>query len=162
MLFRSQPGVGLEIEIADTGQGIPAEKLEVIFDPFVQADSSVTRKSGGTGLGLAISQRMAEALGGSLEVRSQPGHGSVFTLRLAAPPDVNTKWIEDLSKAMVHLPPRKQAAIVNRPPLNGHVLLVDDAAHNRKLISLVLERAGITVTTASNGQEALEIGRAHV
>ena len=69
----------LAIEIRDSGIGIPAEKLGSIFDPFVQADSSVTRQFGGTGLGLAISRRIVTALGGTLTVQSELGKGSVFT-----------------------------------------------------------------------------------
>ena len=65
----------LKIEVIDTGVGIPEESLEKIFQPFIQADSSVTRQFGGTGLGLTISRRFAEALGGSLVASSRPGLG---------------------------------------------------------------------------------------
>lgn len=69
------------IAIEDTGIGIPAEKLDTIFDSFAQADSSTTRKYGGTGLGLTISKNLAELMGGSLQVVSEPGKGSLFTFR---------------------------------------------------------------------------------
>ena len=70
----------------DTGIGIPADKLQSIFDPFVQGDVSVTRRYGGTGLGLAISQRLAKALGGEILVQSEVGRGSVFTATIDTGP----------------------------------------------------------------------------
>ena len=72
-------GSKLKFEVHDTGIGIAADKLDAIFQPFVQSDASVTRKYGGTGLGLAICRRIAESLGGELTVRTVVGQGSVFT-----------------------------------------------------------------------------------
>ena len=72
--------------VADTGIGIPAELHATIFEPFVQADGSHTRRYGGTGLGLAIARRLAEAMGGMLEVESAPEQGSRFILRLPVRP----------------------------------------------------------------------------
>ncbi len=72
----------LEITVEDTGIGIPADKLDQIFEPFVQVDSAFTRRYEGTGLGLAICRRLCTLMGGSLTVRSSPGRGSAFTLRL--------------------------------------------------------------------------------
>ena len=74
------------IEVIDTGVGIPADKFEAIFDPFVQADNSVTRQFGGTGLGLTISRRIAQALGGGIGVASEVGKGSTFTVTIATGP----------------------------------------------------------------------------
>ena len=73
----------LTIQVIDTGAGIPTEKFQAIFDPFVQADTSVTRQHGGTGLGLTISRRIAQALGGDIAVSSELGKGSVFTVTIA-------------------------------------------------------------------------------
>lgn len=73
----------LIVQIADTGIGIPPEKLGVIFDPFTQADSLITRQFGGTGLGLAISRRLTELLGGQINVQSQVGRGTTFTCEIA-------------------------------------------------------------------------------
>ena len=77
-------GSSVRISVADTGRGIPAEKLEAIFEPFVQAESGLTRRSEGTGLGLAISRDLARAMRGDLTVKSEEGQGSVFTLWLPA------------------------------------------------------------------------------
>ncbi|WP_164882417.1 ATP-binding protein [Paenirhodobacter populi] len=83
-------GGRLRLSVADSGSGIPRDRLEAVFDPFVQADSSTTRAVSGTGLGLAISRQMARAMGGDLRVRSLPGRGSGFTLEIAliSAPDV--------------------------------------------------------------------------
>ena len=74
----------LQFAVFDTGIGIPADKIGQLFQPFTQADGSAMRRYGGTGLGLAISQRLAKALGGNLEVDSQVGRGSTFTLTIDA------------------------------------------------------------------------------
>jgi signal transduction histidine kinase len=78
----SSPGVAIEVE--DDGPGIPAESLGSLFEPFRQGDGSTTRETGGLGLGLALAKRLAEGMGGGLEVASEPGLGSTFTVRLAA------------------------------------------------------------------------------
>ena len=84
----------LEFRVKDTGIGIPQEKLETIFDPFTQADSSNTRKYGGTGLGLSISYRIAKLLGGDLSVKSEVGLGSVFTLSIPCEVEEGTPMVE--------------------------------------------------------------------
>jgi signal transduction histidine kinase len=120
----------LEISVADTGIGIPAEQLAAVFHEFVQADPSIARRFGGSGLGLAIARILAERMGGTLAVESRVGAGSVFTLRLPLPP----------AQAPIE-PPRPPAGT---PSLR--VLLVEDDAINRMVAQGLLERLGHRVT----------------
>ncbi|MGQ9574423.1 MAG: response regulator [Thermoguttaceae bacterium] len=142
--------------IIDTGIGIPPDKLARIFDPFVQGDSSVTRRFGGTGLGLAISRRLAAALGGELTVQSQPGKGSVFTATIDPGPLDGVEILEAPPNDAVNGARLKMTA--EKTSLAGsRILLVEDGSTNRKLISLVLRRAGAEVATAENGQSGVEL-----
>ncbi len=148
----------LRIDVSDTGTGIPPEKLETIFDPFTQADNSITRRFGGTGLGLAISKRLAETLGGTLTVWSQPGRGSTFTLSLPIGQRDEIDIAEDHHTEALRSKrlSRVEDAAADRT-LAGRVLLVDDGETNRRLIRRILERAGLDVTCAVNGKNALDI-----
>ncbi|MCA9119223.1 MAG: response regulator [Planctomycetaceae bacterium] len=144
----------LQIEVSDTGIGIPREKLEVIFDPFSQADSSVTRRFGGTGLGLAISRKITEALGGRLTVQSEVGVGSVFRAT------IDTGSV--IGQALIRTPDNSVPASASGHQSNirfpgNRILIVDDGETNRKLIQLVLRRAGAEVSTASDGLQAIHI-----
>ena len=145
----------LKFVVTDTGIGIAADKLQTIFDPFVQADSSVTRRFGGTGLGLAISKSIAEAMGGSLTVSSQEGVGSKFMVTVA---------IGELREGRPSTPQsvRSAGGTADRPSSDANltgvrVLVVDDGPTNRKLIKLLLSRRGAEIVTAENGEVALEL-----
>lgn len=157
-LVREPSNPHLLIQVIDTGVGIPADQFEAIFDPFVQADTSVTRQFGGTGLGLTISRRIARALGGDIAISSEPGKGSTFTVSLATGPlddvpIVNSSMADGLRVAA-------QPSQEPLPSLAGvRVLLVEDGDTNRKLVSLVLRRAGADVATAENGQLGVELAR---
>ena len=146
--------------VMDTGIGIFPDKLDKIFEPFVQADSSVTRRFGGTGLGLAISRRLAAALGGELTVQSEPGKGSIFTATIDPGPLEGVEILESPRADAVNVnasgkvPPMPQQKISLAP---ARILLVEDGSTNRKLISLVLRRAGAEVMTTDNGQTGVEI-----
>ena len=145
----------LQIEIRDTGIGIPSDKLDIIFEPFTQADSTVTRKHGGTGLGLAISRRIVEALGGHLHVSSDVGRGSAFVATIAT---------GDLSTVpILEKPPDESIGDVIHQDsatcsLDGmKILLVEDGDTNRKLLRVTLSRSGASVATAENGKIAVHL-----
>ena len=143
-----------EFRVKDTGIGIPQEKLETIFDPFTQADSSNTRKYGGTGLGLSISHRIAKLLGGDLSVKSEEGLGSVFTLSIPCEVPEGTPLVNTPSDVAVE---RKESARRHETvELRGRILLAEDTPENQDLIRQQLEQAGATVEVANNGAEALE------
>jgi signal transduction histidine kinase/DNA-binding NarL/FixJ family response regulator len=142
----------LQIEVADTGMGIPFEKLEVIFDPFSQADTSVTRRFGGSGLGLAISRKITEALGGRLTVQSEVGSGSIFRATI----DTGSVPAQRMAASANITTPTESSAQKSDVRLNGtRILIVDDGETNRKLIELVLRRAGAEVSTAKDGIQAI-------
>jgi signal transduction histidine kinase/DNA-binding response OmpR family regulator len=141
----------MAFDVIDTGIGIAPDKLETIFDAFVQADASVTREYGGTGLGLAISRRIAQALGGNLTVRSQPRRGSVFTATIDAGSLEKVPILPNSAGEGLAAGRRRAAQATTLLP-RARVLLVEDGSTNRKLISLVLRKAGAEVLTAENGQ----------
>lgn len=133
----------LTVSVADSGCGIPAERLARVFDSFEQADAGTTRRYGGTGLGLAISRRLAELMGGELTAESAEGRGSTFTLSLP---------VEAVDAA----------AQAKRPVAAGHglkgrsILAADDHEVNRRILSLLLQPHGCRLTLVENGAEAVE------
>jgi PAS domain S-box-containing protein len=142
----------LRFEVSDTGIGItPAERAK-LFRPFGQADSSTTRRYGGTGLGLTISKRLTDLLDGSIEVESEPGHGTLFRVDLPA------GNLDGVARVAAHqsLGPAEARDGDAEPRLQGRVLLVEDGPDNQRLISLLLQRAGLEVVLAENGQQAIE------
>ncbi len=161
-LVESDSKTLLAFDMIDTGVGISKDKLERIFEAFVQADSSVTREFGGTGLGLAISRRIARALGGELTVRSQVGQGSTFTATIDPGPLDGVPIQKGPYAGELRPKERREAtATATRLP-RARVLVVDDGATNRKLVSLILRRAGAEVATAENGRVGVELaGREH-
>src|SRR4029450_6665302 len=135
--------VELHFEVIDTGIGIPADKQNIIFDPFSQADGSTTRKYGGTGLGLAIVTQLVEMMGGRLWVESEEGKGSTFHFTLS----LSSARHEDLRE----LPVRPECL------RDLDVLVVDDNATNRKILVEVGRAWGARPAAASGGREALEM-----
>jgi CheY-like chemotaxis protein len=130
----------LRFEVTDTGIGIPALVQERLFQPFVQADSSTTRKFGGTGLGLAISKRLVELMHGTIGVTSAPGEGSSF-------------WFTAQLAFAAELPPKETSG--TRSLFNRRVLVVDDNATNLKLLSRMLTTWQMPHTTVESAEAAL-------
>ncbi|WP_372718458.1 ATP-binding protein [Novipirellula sp.] len=148
----------LKIAVVDSGIGMTPDQQSKIFQSFVQADSSTTRKYGGTGLGLSISRRLTEAMGGDLSVASEVNVGSTFTITLPVDPQAMEDVItpeEIQSQANQSHPDVSENGLIRLPALP--VLVVDDGEANRRLIELVLGRAGAIVTTAENGLEAIRL-----
>ncbi len=151
----------VQFDIVDTGIGMTSEQLIKIFDPFSQADSSVTRRFGGTGLGLSICKNFADALGGSISVKSQSGKGSTFTVRLPVTPSENAVWLDHDECAELLRRKSRPESIREPRRLNvATVLVVDDGETNRQLVSVVLHRHGLKILEATNGEEAIAIAAA--
>jgi two-component system, sensor histidine kinase len=131
------------IDVVDTGDGVPDDKRDVIFDPFVQVESKVSRRAGGAGLGLPISRRLSEAMGGSLVLVDSGTGGSTFraTLALAASDE---EPLEDQSQRILKNPP-------------GRILVVEDHPANQYVAQSLLESLDCTVSIAGTGAEALEL-----
>ena len=145
----------LAIDVIDTGVGMRQDKLENIFEAFVQADSSVARHFGGTGLGLAISRRFARALGGDVVVRSEVGEGSVFTVLIDPGPLADVGFIDaEIALSKDEDTDEARQGRWQFPP--ARVLVVDDGEENRELIDIVLGDVGLQVESAENGKVGLE------
>ncbi|MFG6466259.1 PAS domain S-box protein [Roseateles sp. BYS87W] len=142
-----RPDGWLELSVADTGIGIAADRLDRIFDPFAQADASMTRRFGGTGLGTTIARQLVELMGGRIGVQSELGQGSRFWVRVPL-------QAADASAAASHALNSHGPSL---PPLR--ILIADDVPENLTLLELRLRQQGHTVTTATHGGEALEAMR---
>ncbi len=144
-------GDRIRFDVEDTGIGIPLKYQNRIFEAFTQAENGTTRKYGGTGLGLSITKRLAELLGGSLDLQSHPGTGSVFTLRIplvsASPSETvwdRYEFVRDLNE------PRQ-------PSLGQHrILIVEDNPSNQALTELMLGKMGLETDSAADGKQAIE------
>ena len=136
----------LRFEISDTGIGIPTDRLDSVFNPFEQADSSTTRKYGGTGLGLAISSQLVAMMGGEIGAYARPGGGTTFwfTVRFARQPDQHASH-----DAL--LPADNQLAAL----AGTRILVVDSSEHNRRLLDDLLGRWGFQTQSVANADSAL-------
>ena len=151
----------LAIDVIDSGIGIASDKLSAVFEAFVQADTSVTRRFGGTGLGLSISRRFARALGGDIVAASVLGQGSTFAIRIdcGALDGVSMLTPEQVAAAS-EITSRSEQALQWMFPEGSRVLVGDDGPENRELLRLVLEECGATVDQAENGLVGMEMALA--
>ncbi len=133
----------LRVDIADSGIGVPPEKLQSIFEPFTQADGSHTRRFGGTGLGLTITRRLVDLMGGRLSVESKPGRCSCFSIELPLP--VGTEPV-----------PAEHETVPLTLPDSLTVLVAEDNPINQRVICAMLKRQGWSVVLTANGKEAYE------
>jgi len=140
LIKKEDAQVALKFSVRDTGIGMTAEQAAKLFQPFMQADSSTTRKYGGTGLGLTISKRLVEMMGGEIWVESEPGRGSTFNF--TANFGLGTE--------------KEKKRFKTSPDLRGmQVLVVDDNATSRSIFQEMLESFSFKVTLAASGREAL-------
>jgi len=147
------------INVVDTGVGMSPEATGRIFEDFVQADTSVTRKFGGTGLGLSISRKFARALGGDIIVESELGSGSVFKVTLDAGSTKVTRWISAETALSTGDAADAGGSRHWKFP-QARVLVVDDGRENRELVKLVLEEYGLVVEEAGNGRIGVDMATA--
>ncbi len=139
----------IRISIIDSGIGIEADTVKILFSPFSQADASITRKFGGTGLGLAISDRLVKLMDGAFEVHSQPGKGTTFTFTMRFAEDT-----EAVSAQSHDLAPEE---LFKQLKLQGkRILVAEDNEINQIIIEEMLLPSGAAIVIANNGQEALD------
>lgn len=134
--------IEVSLAVADTGIGIPSDRLDAIFLSFTQADGSTTRRFGGTGLGLTISARLAKLMGGTIRVQSEEGVGSQFTFSISVP-------------GVIFSGQANQERTIDISGAGFKVLLVEDNSVNRMVANAQLTRLGCEVTQASDGHEAI-------
>jgi len=137
----------LSFSVRDTGIGIPAEKLDKLFQAFSQVDSGTTRKYGGSGLGLTISKRLIELMGGDIKVESEFGKGTTFCFHIKSAKGHGSEIAKHLES---------HAGLKEK-----HILIVDDNDASRRVLQAQLEQWGFTATAVGSGREALEILAVH-
>ncbi|CAK0742127.1 two-component system, sensor histidine kinase and response regulator [Gammaproteobacteria bacterium] len=151
----------ITFRVADTGIGMNDEVIAHLFQPFTQADTSITRRFGGTGLGLAISRNLLRVMGSDFVLKSQPGLGSVFSFDLVLSVISKTSCNDSAQQPESNL--HTTAKLKKDKHIEGlvgaRILVVEDNPVNQQVISELLQKAGIRLDIANNGQEALSIAR---
>jgi PAS domain S-box-containing protein len=142
----------LRFNVLDTGIGVAADKTEMIFSSFTQADSSTTRKYGGTGLGLAISRGLAELMGGQVGCTSEVGKGSTFYLAAPFVPSKEGETLETDKPSAIAIPPAGSI----RPKSLKRILIAEDSEFNLALVQAYLKDCGLELDVAENGKIAVE------
>ena len=142
----------LSFAVSDSGIGIPADKLDHVFDEFSQADSSTTRDYGGTGLGLPISRRFCQLLGGDLTVRSSAGEGSTFTIRIPVLlPGADAETLTEVTPVTTDV----ELEAMRVTGAGRTILVIDDDPEARDIVERFLRKDGFEVATAGSGEEGL-------
>ncbi|MCK5508680.1 MAG: response regulator [Desulfobacterales bacterium] len=155
--------VTIRFVVKDTGCGIPADKLDSLFDAFTQADSTATRKFGGTGLGLTISKQLCEMMGGQIGVESKEGEGATFRFTVCLNKQLpvrkpSDRTLSDRTLSDQASPDRiiTQHTVAEKSKQKTRILLAEDNIVNRKIALKVLEKLGYHADVAVNGAEALK------
>ena len=148
---RVADGVRVRLRISDTGIGIPSDKIQLLFEPFFQVESGMSRSYGGTGLGLAISRQLLHTMGGTVRVRSKIGRGSVFTVDLCL--------AEYRERVEVSRPEPAPPLLELASARGKTVLLVEDNAVNAFISAASLESMGVQSVHAADGNEAVDLYR---
>ena len=162
----------MQFKVIDSGIGIPKDKIESLFNPFVQADDSMARQHGGTGLGLAITKQITEMLGGKIQGESELDRGSTFTITLPIGKIPDVQMVEIPERVEVNAKPFDFASEVSEkveydtPSIKNaldrkQILLAEDGTDNQRFICTTLYKAGAKVDVAENGRIAVEMVRAN-
>jgi signal transduction histidine kinase/DNA-binding response OmpR family regulator len=155
----------LEVTVTDTGVGMSEEITQSLFQPFMQADVSISRRFGGTGLGLVISKNLAKLLGGDISVTSEVGKGSEFVLRINLAADDNELDLvlinslmdlaQDQGQVFGFIADKEKESIIGKN-VTGRVLVAEDVEDNQYLFKLLLDSLSVEYEIVSNGEEAVE------
>ncbi len=156
LLAEDADDILVRFQVSDSGIGVAADKIGLLFHDFEQTDASMTRQFGGTGLGLAITRRLAQLMGGDVGVHSEPGSGSLFwfTARLRRGKGVLPAEVKDETTQAEHWERLQR--------LNATILLVEDNPINREVALQMLHGSGLSVEVACDGAEAVRLARAHL
>ncbi len=137
----------LILEVADTGPGIPSDRMSLLFEKFVQVDTSTTRRYGGSGLGLSICRELTEMMGGDIEAQSQEGVGSVFTVRLP---------LERAPDSLLASQALTEDAALSPAPVGLRILAAEDNPMNQLVLKTLLAQLDLDVTCVADGRQAVE------